>query len=348
MRVKKTIYPDVGAPIVSYDPPEMVAEITADTAGTLNTPTVLTAHSGPGTFTWYYYDPGASIDVPVTYTGWLSKNEGYTIKDTGATITLNLRGKGSVYDSGVDIVVLSNIAAMNRAGDPPPNWGDPNYNFFYEASTTFYTDQGLLCCGCLKPMFPDPVIPTPPLSFSWKNTFECEAQNNDDLVLNISKTIASVSVGDDAKSEPYLTAKGFVTYEDYETFTPSLYRVDKSALTTFVDITPNDGTNDFVPMNPYALSADPANPGFLNAVVVGAGNSRRIAWSEDYGATWTIAPSGSFYWGIKQTDVFGLAWGYNVIEYTEDAFDSVTDLIGDWTTSIDPNLEYITAVRAVI
>lgn len=344
---KKTIYPDLGAPIVSYDPTEMIVDISNDTVGTLNTPTVLTAHSGVGTFDWRYYSPLALADTPITSGGWLAKNEGYTIKDTGVTLTFRLWGKGSLYDSYILGWVLSKDSDPNYlAGSPPNDWGATMYRFFFEGSTVFYLYSGELCCGCLKPMYPDAFFPN--IYFDWRTTLECGSQNNNNPVLNISKTSISTAVGSGGKSEPYLITSGSVTYESYETFMPVLYRSAKSSLTVFDDITPNDGTNDFVPMNFYSMAADPANSGVVNAVVVGAGQTRRIATSTDYGTTWTIAAEGSFYWGVRQVDMFGLSWGYNVIEYTEDGFATVTDISGNWTTTIDPNPAYFVAVKAVI
>lgn len=119
---------------------------------------------------------------------------------------------------------------------------------------------------------------------------------------------------------------------------PVLYSIDDitTGTPTYNDITQfifGDPDDTVVPVNPYSFVIDAANPADIYAVMkrTAFGGASYIATSPNSGLSWIINTAGETRLrGARLSNGFGLGWGYNRMDITEDNFATNIDIIGDW------------------
>lgn len=149
-----------------------------------------------------------------------------------------------------------------------------------------------------------------------------------------AETYSNVFIGVGEAGIPAMTLNFYATFSSTTIQIPELYRISNytGGSPTFTDITPPEG---YVPMNPYSLNADEINSTTLNAIVTQPGGIKNIAQSDDNGDTWLVSSDPTYYYGLKQVSDFGVIWGYNAIDYTDDNWNSLTDIYGNWIPDVD-------------
>lgn len=137
---------------------------------------------------------------------------------------------------------------------------------------------------------------------------------------------------------------------------PTLYAITSitSGSPTFDDITPtgfNNPNEKFTPRNPYSYAIDTLDSTAIISVMERtAGGGKYIATSASSGNTWSVNTNDqTFLRGLRLSGGFGLAWGYNRLLATNDAFaENVVDLSGNWESVFNREPGVIRVLKAAL
>lgn len=125
-----------------------------------------------------------------------------------------------------------------------------------------------------------------------------------------------------------------ITYEE-----PDMYRITGSLTGTplieSIDYTTEGET--YVAVKPYAISVDSFDNNYLSAVltkVTGIDDgSGGVATSANKGSSWVYVEN-PFYYGISQSQNYGMAWGFDKMFITDTGFTTAQSVIGNWLTAV--------------
>lgn len=276
----------------------------------------------------------------LTKVGWLLKDAGFNSTAIKGIMQVKLKGTGTLVTSEYSADTLSKYPDITT-------WGVFGAVGRYIYNTLEYFDKdGVSLTGCqviTNRIFDASYCDI--ASLDWGNA-DCAGGTVND-VSKVEMTMDYPQPTGGASVPPAIVYSFSADFSDYEVEVPTLYRIPDitSGSPTYTDITPTSGGEKYVPMNPYALSADSVNAGKINAILRGGGGQSYLGTSTDSGSTWSLSDNIGYYYGVKAIDVFGLLWGYDTILYTEDDFGTSTELYSGWIGSIDSG-GYVKTVKA--
>lgn len=154
---------------------------------------------------------------------------------------------------------------------------------------------------------------------------------------------------------PMCATFGFSVY-DVTVKEPTLYAIDfiTGGAPSYNDITPfefGDPDDTYVPTNPYSFAIDAANDSSIVSVMerTGFGGGHYIAESFSSGSFWSVdTDERSFLRGIRLSNGFGLAWGYNRMLVTRDDFNTSESVIGNWSDVFNAEPETVRVLKGVL
>lgn len=137
---------------------------------------------------------------------------------------------------------------------------------------------------------------------------------------------------------------------------PALFAIDfiSGANPSYNNITPTSlgNPNDtFLPRTPYSLAIDSANSSRITSAArrTTNGGGSFIATSSSGGTFWSVNDNTQvFLRGLRVSNDFGLAWGYNRLLLTDDGFDTSIDLRGNWDQVFGAEPEVIRTMKAIL